>query len=392
MQLPEPSDRGSNRKTRTIDYAKKYWWSGAIAVPVIVAGIGLIPSLLDKESSSGISVSLSRDSHDVNFQQINVVEREYREKTGEALPPEVRKQIEQALQMLQQKRYDDGIPLLREAAGKVQVPSLLADLGTALALAGKGAEAESVYSQAASADPSNELVAQGRQLLANFTGNNTVLTAAAIPMGTAVYSTLLDNDADFFKFRTPAGPRDYMRVTLRNRSTTLGTYVGARDAAKAPIGETSGAAGADVTYLFPSTPNSEHYIEVKPHYSGGGAYSLTVEPTRSFDEWEANDTILTAREIEAGGTIEANIMDAQDQDFYKFRARAAKTSITVDNRSGTLGVRVAASDGDKAPIGEAAGSAGANVRYEFETKPGDTYHLQIAPNYSGGGAYALTVK
>jgi len=85
---------------------------------------------------------------------------------------------------------------------------------------------------------------------------------------------------------------------LQNRSPSLGLSVAAKDADKAPIGGgASGAAAADIAYEFSATPGAIHYLQVSPHYSGGGAYTLIVEPTHAFDAFEPNDTILTAREI-----------------------------------------------------------------------------------------------
>jgi tetratricopeptide (TPR) repeat protein len=384
---PKPAPAG--RKTKRVDAVKKYWWAAAIAVPLLGAVIGILPSLLKKEAPS---ISISRDSHDLNFQPITVIEREYRQKTGQPLPPDVQQQIEQALQLLKQERYEDGIPLLRAAAQKAPTPSVLTDLGNALATTGKSTEAQAVYSRVESLDPANQQVTGGRRFLAKLTGNNTILTAAEIPMQTVIPATLLDNDTDFFKFTAPSGPRDHLRVRLQNRSTSLGLTLAVKDAEKAPIGETSGAAAANITYEFPATPSAIHYLQVSPYYSGGGAYSLIVEPTHSFDAYEPNDTILTAKDIATGRLIEANIMDERDTDFYRFHARGAKTSIVVENRSDTLGIALAVTNADKAPVGEQSGAAAANVRYEFVSIPGSTYYLQISPYYSPGGKYAFTIQ
>jgi len=75
-------------KTGPRRYPKKYWWSVAIAVPLLIALIGIIPSLLKKESKG---INISRDSHDLNFQQITVIESEYRQKTGQPLRPRFNK-------------------------------------------------------------------------------------------------------------------------------------------------------------------------------------------------------------------------------------------------------------------------------------------------------------
>ena len=147
-----------------------------------------------------------------------------------------------------------------------------------------------------------------------------------------------------------------------------------------------------LAYEFSATPSAVHYLQVSPNYSGGGAYTLTVEPTHSFDAFEPNDTILSAKDIPTGSAIEANIMDTADTDFYRFRASGAKTVIVVENRSTMLGISLVVTDADKAPAGEQSGAIAANVRYEFNSKPGSIYQIQISPHYSGGGKYAVIIQ
>ena len=386
---PEPAP--AKPGTGSVEGSKKYWWAAAIAVPVLVATINIVPSLLKKESPT-TNIDAHSDSHDINFQQINIIEREYTRKTGQPLPADLRQQLEQAQQLIDQKQYDQGIPLLRTVAEKAPVPSVLTNLGNALALTGKSTEAQASFSQAAAADPSNPQATRGRQFLSKLSLNNTILTAAEIPIGKGVAAILPDGGTNFFKFTAPSGPRDHLRVRLQNRSTSLGLAVGVSNSDKSPVGGANGAQAADITYEFPATPGAIHYLQVSPYYSGGGAYTLIVEPTHSFDKFEPNDTILTAKDASTGVLIEANIMDGNDTDFYRFHASGAKTVIVVENRSTTLGIGLAVTDADKAPVGSANGAVAANVRYEFNSKPGNTYHLQISPYYSQSGNYAFTIR
>ncbi len=143
---------------------------------------------------------------------------------------------------------------------------------------------------------------------------------------------------------------------------------------------------------MPATPGAIYYLQLSPYYSGGGAYTLKVEPTHSFDAYEPNDTILTARDISVGKAIEANIMDGLDTDFYRFRALGTKTTIVVENKSTTLGIALVVTNADKAPLGGQNGPVAANVHYQFDSTPGSTYQVQISPYYSGGGKYALTIQ
>jgi hypothetical protein len=392
----EPLDPGqvSERPPAAVDKAKKFWWAGAVVVPLIAAGVGILPSLLgSKPSQPNINIT---DSHDLSFHQINVFEQEYRAKVGEDLPAELREQIQQALAHLNEGRFSDGIPILQQAAEKAPVPSLLADLGTALALAGNASDANAAFAKAAAAAPDNEAAARGRQYLANAAKNNDILSPAEIPIGTAISATLLDRDQDFFSFTTPAGPRDYIRVTLKNRSPHFYPQLAAYDAQRAKINgvSTPTGHGGDLTHTFPATPASKHIVSAYPYGDAGGAYTLLVEPVRAFDDYEPNDTIQAPREIPSGQVIEANIMDEWDKDYYKFRARSAVTVITVDNRSEDLQIRLATFDSDRAPVGSHSTGAGpsANLRHEIQTVPGGVYILQAWPYGSGAGKYAISIQ
>jgi hypothetical protein len=202
---------------------------------------------------------------------------------------------------------------------------------------------------------------------------------------------LLEQDVDFFKFTAPAGPRDYMRLRITNTSR-VAVHVQVFNPDKAPIGNADGEESADVTYEFPVVPGGTHFIEVRPRFAQGGAYSLVVSPTRSFDAFEENDSILTAKEIGVGRAIDANVMDTKDTDFYKFQARGATTVVALENASDSLAAALSVTDSDKAPVGQASGEEAANVRYSFESKPGSTYHVQVSARYSRGGKYSLVVQ
>src|SRR5690349_14048520 len=109
------------------DYARKYWWVAAILVPIVVALI-LLPQT---RSNAGGFPAMSLDSHDLNLTDRTVIEGEYRSKTGQDLPADVRQRLQQAQSLIEQRRFDEGLPLLRQAAENLQLPSLFGELGTA---------------------------------------------------------------------------------------------------------------------------------------------------------------------------------------------------------------------------------------------------------------------
>jgi hypothetical protein len=195
---------------------------------------------------------------------------------------------------------------------------------------------------------------------------------------------------------TPSGPRDYIRVTLRNQSPEFHPQLAAYNPDRAPIPGVSSAtgAGSDLTYTFPSTPASRHIVRAYPWGDPGGSYTLLIEPMRAYDDYEPNDTIQTPREIASGRAIEANIMDASDEDYYTFRARSSKTVIRAENRSEHLHLQLATFDSDRAPAGtpSSGAAAAANARHEVETVPGRQYILRVYPYGSGAGKYAIHIE
>src|SRR5262245_5561737 len=361
------------------DYARKYWWVAAIVVPIVVALIGLIPQSGSK--AGGLS-AITLDSHDLNLTNITVIEGEYKSKTGQDLPPEVRQRLQQAQTLIEQQRFDEGLPLLRQTAESLQLPSIFGELGTALAMAGKKGEAEAAFLKASAADPNNRAAIQGRRFFDDATSNNTILKATKMSVGEVVSSKVFDGDSDFFQFISPDGPRDYMRLRLTNESTTLHPQVTVFDSQKSRINGMSKSDAADIDLLFGVMPAQTTYVQVSPFYSGGGAYSLKIEPAKAFDELEPNDMITEAKPIATGQTFELNILDEKDADYFSFQAKSEKVLISVQNKSTTLHPLLVIFDAQKSKIDQRQAAEAADLRYELNASAGATYYIQISPYYS----------
>src|SRR5262249_43245535 len=156
-------------------------------------------------------------------------------KTGQQLPADMRQRLQQAQTLIDQHRFDESLPMLRQTAESLQLPSLFGQLGTALAFAGKKGEAEAAFLKASSNDPDNRAAIQGRRFFDDVTANNTILKATKISLGEVVSSNVYDGDSDFFQFVSPDGPRDYMRMQLTNQSTTLHPQVTIFDVQKSRV-------------------------------------------------------------------------------------------------------------------------------------------------------------
>jgi DNA-binding CsgD family transcriptional regulator len=152
--------------------------------------------------------------------------------------------------------------------------------------------------------------------------------ATDIPLNAAI-SAAIDGQSDvgFFSFVMPDTRRDIIDVVLNNDSTTLAPRITVYGPDKGQLGEHQNSTrGGDVSYSWVAQPNTRYYVRVDnaPYVSAGdGNYRLTVRARKAFDQYEPNDDILSASLIEISKTIEANIMDPGDVDYYQFTISSA---------------------------------------------------------------------
>ena len=229
--------------------------------------------------------------------------------------------------------------------------------------------------------------------------NSDLLNTNAIELDTWITGAITDpKDDDFYTFTTPGTHRDWYKIELENRSTTLKPNFQIYNADKAYITrQHNGTRGANLSHNFVAAPNTKYYIQVRNYDRGtAGAYLLRVRPYEAYDAFEPNHTILEAKTISLNDPIEAGIMDAHDNDFYRFETGDAGGAIvvTLENRSTTLKPSLQFYNGSKSYLGRAHnGTAGADVTYQVNGEPNAKYYVQVR-NYDRGtyGDYTLTVK
>lgn len=204
-------------------------------------------------------------------------------------------------------------------------------------------------------------------------------------------------DADYFAFTTPETYRDVVRVELKNRSTTLEPRIELFDGERTSRGAVHKTThGADLAYEFVAAPDTPYLVRVSNYYGDStGVYLLRVRAMKAYDMHEPNDDILHAKPIAPGKSVEAQIMDKADVDFFTFRAGASegRMQVAVENRSTSLQPEIAVYDSAKALIGSANNTtAGGNASFSFKAKPDARYYLRVRDYYSSAaGAYSLTV-
>lgn len=142
--------------------------------------------------------------------------------------------------------------------------------------------------------------------------------------------------------------------------------------------------------------------QAKPSDENGNS-STVRPPVRNIkeqsllgsEEQEPNDTIFQANLFEVGHEVNAEISNAKDQDFFKFRYKAKlrdKITVSMESRSTTLRPHVKVYNKDKSEILSRHNSTyGADLEFVFKAEPGSHYYLRVLP-YDGQGKYQLSAR
>jgi hypothetical protein len=242
---------------------------------------------------------------------------------------------------------------------------------------------------AESADPGNSEVEP----------NNTMDQANAIWPDRPIEATISPSlgDVDCFWFTTPRPPRDRYAVEIANRSNTLIPRLRVYDATGAVLSGLKEATnpGASVRFDFSPPSNTLYYLQIDGANGTSGAYSLSVNSLRAYDVYEPNDDILNATRLSPGQTIDANIMDANDTDYFSF-VSPADVSVTIDvvNRGATLvpGLSTFGPDLRNIGFGPDVTSPGGNLHHVMRVEANQPYYLQIWGKGDTIGDYSLTIK
>src|SRR5438105_2200608 len=319
----------SSKRRKPVDY---YKWAAGIGVPIIIAVIGLY-----KPGSGGERTTPSGFTY---VGQMSVIENQYQQYLGQPLKDEATKaQIQSALNLAAAGQYDASRRLFEQLAGALPLPAIFTSVGSLYAEQGNIRAAREFYDKAVAKDPSYKLALKDLKALDSVKAegphaaaghevepNNDIPHANIAPLGTAVLSDIsAPADTDFFRYTTGHTPRDRYRISIKNLSTTLSPGIRIYDEQKNLLtqGYDSNAvrdtAGADLDYDQSPPPDATYYIEVYPRGNTTGPYSLTVVPQHTYDRFEPNDDIPSAKPLMLGTAIEANIMDPQDTDFFQVR-------------------------------------------------------------------------
>jgi hypothetical protein len=381
------SDPETSSSRRKAFGAKKYWWAGGIAVPLLVAVIGVIPAFLGG-SSGDTFINNSRIGGDLYF-TTNV----------EIADPAARSQFEQAIAFARDGLFAEAKALFERIAPTVEAAGVYNNLAVVNAALGDDIAAQRHVRQALQIDPANEAARHNLALISRAVqdqrSNSTILTASPITIGRSLDSRLTArDDNDYFAFTAPAGTRDILRVAVDNKTATFAPSLRLFDAARAELNRTyQHTAGGQLHMEFVASPGATYYVEVAVSNGDAGDYALSVTPLRAFDRFEPNDDILHPAEIQAGQAIEAGIMDDRDSDVYRLAVKPGPVRVVVTNRSAALAPEVVLFDENKSEVARHFnGTAGGNVTLEWQVPRAGTWFVR-AGNVSGtSGEYTLRVE
>ena len=387
--------------------------------------------------SGGVNILNSDLSTRMAVTNISVIAAQYERARGQPLQDDdLRQKLERAASAAAAGRHADSIQLWSEVAGALPLPAVYNNLGVEYARSGDLAAARKSFDQAAEKDPDYPAANLNRGLVAAAQGrlaeaapdlarassiadsqpvlqavqaelrkdvhaleiepNDDLFTANRIPLDTGISAAIASGeDTDCFQFTSPPTFRDLVRIRIENRSTTLQPGIHLYDAQKTAVDQQeNGTSGANLEHTMSVQPDTTYYLQVYGHWRTTGAYTLTVSPLRRYDASEPNDDILHAKPIATGQGIQADIMDAQDVDYFQFKTGAAATvRISIDNRSTTLQPGIVLYDAQKSAIDQReTTTSGANLEYSASVQPNQTYYLQVYGHWHTGGAYTLTVS
>jgi hypothetical protein len=135
------------KRSRTVDYSKKYWWVGVIAVPLLLF---VLTRLLPEKKDSGPNSLMYVNN-------LTLIQTQFLQVMGQPLSdPKLTSLIEQAVQLGERGEYQLSIPLYEQAVAQAPIPALLNNLGVQYVRAQEIELARKRFEQALQQDPNYE--------------------------------------------------------------------------------------------------------------------------------------------------------------------------------------------------------------------------------------------
>jgi len=226
--------------------------------------------------------------------------------------------------------------------------------------------------------------------------NNSTHQYNQAEIGVAIAGEITTDDSDYFRFKyeDAKNRRDVVGVHVEPQGATLQPSVALfnEDRSSALGWNSANTPGANFDLTFIAEPGKSYYVAVAGQYHSTGKYALSVNPKKAYDQYEPNDDAASATAINFGQTVEANIMDQGDRDYYRLSGiKGAKVVVQLSNKSTTLQPLISILNADKsiALNGTMPNAAGADFTVSFTAEAGKEYYIVIEGHFSTG-QYSLT--
>lgn len=315
-----------------------------------------------------------------------------------------------ATELMGKRNYPGASNELETLSRKAAVPAVFSDLGMAYAALGDYPRSAEAFREALARDadyaPARQFLRSSKAIAANSADpytrevepNNEPRTSNLIAMGAPVSAeiTTTGDDVDCYRVVAPPSPRDLLSVDLANHSLEFAPRVHVYDENLRLLswGEKTARTGESIHVVGGPLPNSAVYVSVSASDSHGGVYVLTVKPLKAFDRYEPNDDIMSSHRITMGEEIEANIMDADDTDYFSFQSpRKGTVTIEIRNHSDALipGVTTYNTDRRNMGFGPELRKPGLGLHHTIDVDKDRIYYIQIWAQAGSSGAYTLRV-
>ena len=379
----------------------RFWWLAPLALAVGIAGWWW--RLRERPAPRQLPGYIASAA---------TLDMEYSHFRGRELQREdVRREFQQAAERSAVGAHTEAVALLEAVSRDAPVPVVFNDLGVLYAQLKDPARAVNAFREALALDlmyppvRSNIerlkafLIDSAEPVTSEVEPNNTNLLANVIALGRPVEGEIAagQNDVDCFRFAAPPGPRDILTVEIANKSKTLAPMVSFYDAGTRLMDWRKDVSepGAPLELQFSPEPGATYYLQVRGHADSAGPYTVTVRALKAFDANEPDDDINNSHRIEVGQTIDANIMDARDTDYYSFRStRTGTVSIEIQNRSKTLVPALSTFTPDMRfrAFGPNVLGPGAGLTYQMPVAAGQIYFVEVRSQSGSAGEYSLSVK
>ncbi len=384
-----------------------------------------------------IEITNNEFSGEMRYVNINVVQNGHEDTQQNSLSPEQMKEIERATNLVKGGFYGNAIPILEKVARQAEIPALYNNLGVLYAVTGDANTSRKFYMKAVEKNPDDKNLKLNLGLLAEKEGqidqaikfyetssepslatkarkriqqkrqagtievepNNQILEPNEIGLKKWVQGKIASSlDRDFFFFTTPQIHRDFIKIEIKNQSTTLKTSIVLYDANKHQLWNHNGyysTPGQDLEHTFVSAPGAGYHLAISG-YDSFGDYQFIISALKAYDVYEPNNDIQHAKALVMEKEIDASIMDQGDWDYYRIKNSSAATTINIslDNPSATLKASIMLYDANKHQLWSQNGyysTPGQNLTHAFTATPDSQYYIAIG-GYESGGHYKLTVS